>query len=59
MDVLSSEPPKADNPLLSARNCYITPHIAWATHEARARLMDIAVNNVKGFLEGNVVNRVN
>ena len=47
LDVLSAEPPRNDNPLLSARNCYITPHIAWATFEARKRLMDIASANVK------------
>ena len=61
LDVLSSEPPAPDNPLLSARNCYITPHIAWATADARRRLMDIAVNNVKAFINGqsqNVVNEV-
>ena len=59
VDVLSTEPPRADNPLLSARNCTITPHIAWATLEARQRLMDIAVENVKGFLEGKIQNKVN
>lgn len=58
MDVLSCEPPKADNPLLSARNCYVTPHIAWATKEARVRLMDIAVENLRNFLSGVVVNNV-
>lgn len=58
VDVLSSEPPKADNPLLTARNCYITPHIAWATLEARQRLMQIAVANVKGYKEGHVQNNV-
>ncbi len=59
IDVLSAEPPPADNPLLKAKNCIITPHISWATKEARARLLDIATNNVKAFLEGKAVNLVN
>ena len=59
IDVLETEPPKADNPLLKAKKCYITPHIAWATQEARVRLMDIMVGNVKAFIEGNPVNIVN
>jgi len=52
LDVLSSEPPAADNPLLSARNCCITPHVAWATRSARRRLMAEAVENVRAFLAG-------
>lgn len=59
LDVVSSEPIKGDNPLLQAKNCVITPHIAWASRESRQRLMDIAVSNVKAFLEGKVVNLVN
>lgn len=59
IDVLSSEPPKADNPLLTAKNCYITPHIAWATSEARERLMQIAVENVSSYIKGSPVNIVN
>ena len=59
VDVLTTEPPKVDNPLLSAPNCYITPHVAWASTEARRRLMDIATANVAAFLAGNPRNRVN
>lgn len=58
LDVLSTEPPTPDNPLLTARNCFITPHIAWATKEARSRLMQIAVANLKGYMEGHVINNV-
>jgi len=59
IDVLSSEPPLKDNPLFKAKNCLITPHIAWATKEARVRLMDVAVNNVAAFINGKPVNVVN
>ncbi|MBI2914779.1 MAG: D-2-hydroxyacid dehydrogenase [Firmicutes bacterium] len=59
LDVLSKEPPEPTNPLLSAKNCVITPHIAWATRAARARLMDTVVANVKAFLAGKPTNVVN
>ena len=58
-DVLAVEPASHDNPLLSARNAFITPHIAWATYEARVRLMNIMVQNIEAFLVGKVVNKVN
>ena len=58
VDVLSTEPPRADNPLLTARNCYITPHIAWATTAARERLMGIMLENLKGYVAGKPVNNV-
>ncbi|MBQ7785317.1 MAG: D-2-hydroxyacid dehydrogenase [Clostridia bacterium] len=58
-DVLSSEPPKADNPLLSAPNTIITPHVAWAPRQTRERLRDIAAANVRAFLEGTPHNVVN
>lgn len=58
LDVLSEEPPRPDHPLLTAKNCFITPHIAWATREARIRLMDMAVANLKGYIEGQVINNV-
>jgi glycerate dehydrogenase len=58
LDVLSTEPPSADNPLLYAKNCLINPHVAWATFESRSRLMNVVVNNVKAFLEGKVQNVV-
>jgi glycerate dehydrogenase len=59
VDVLSVEPPPPDNPLLRARNCIVTPHIAWATKEARTRLLDTAVANLRAFIEGHPVNVVN
>ncbi len=59
LDVLSSEPPAPSNPLLSARNCLITPHIAWATRAARQRLLDVTAANVKAYLAGRPQNVVN
>lgn len=59
LDVLSAEPPSASNLLLRAKNCIITPHIAWATRNARARLMEIAVENVRAWLRGQPQNVVN
>ena len=59
LDVVSIEPIKSDNPLLKAKNCIITPHISWAPKESRQRLMDIAVNNLRSFINGNPVNAVN
>ncbi len=60
VDVLSTEPPKANNPLLSARNIYFTPHVGWATKEARTRLLRITEENLEAFVKGspqNIVNR--
>jgi glycerate dehydrogenase len=57
-DVLTEEPPKADNPLLSQPNAFITPHIAWATQEARTRLLQVAISNVKAFLNAKPQNVV-
>ena len=57
-DVMSCEPPQANNPLFAQPNAFLTPHIAWATHEARQRLMEIAVNNVKAFINGTPQNVV-
>lgn len=59
LDVLDTEPPPADNPLLSAPNCIITPHVAWYAREARQRLMQIAADNLKAYQTGNPVNTVN
>ncbi len=58
VDVLSSEPPALDNPLLHTKNCIVTPHIAWATKEARMRLIEAVVANLRAFLEGRPVNVV-
>ncbi len=57
-DVLTEEPPKADNPLLKQPSAFITPHIAWATNEARTRLLQVAISNVKAFLDGKPQNIV-
>lgn len=59
LDVVSSEPIKKDNPLLKAKNCIITPHISWASKEARQRIMDMAEDNLKHYLSGNPINVVN
>ena len=58
VDVLSTEPPMADNPLLTAKNCFITPHIAWATSAARERLMAIMIGNIKAYSAGKPENNV-
>lgn len=59
LDVLSCEPPKKDNPLLSAKNCFITPHIAWASLETRARLISILEQNIEAFVNGTPQNVIN
>lgn len=59
MDVVSEEPIRADNPLLTAPNCIITPHMAWAPMETRQRILDVTVQNICGFLTGNPINVVN
>ena len=59
VDVVSTEPIKGDNPLLTAKNCIITPHMSWGAREARQRIMDMTVDNIKGYLQGEPVNVVN
>ncbi|NLX93527.1 MAG: D-2-hydroxyacid dehydrogenase, partial [Clostridiales bacterium] len=59
LDVLSAEPPKNDNPLLTSKNCFITPHIAWAGFETRRRLVKIAQDNLSAYVNGAPVNVVN
>lgn len=59
LDVLCQEPPKADNPLLTAKNCLITPHVAWASYESRVRLLNATDDNVRAFLQNNPINVVN
>lgn len=59
VDVLRVEPPEKENPLLQAKNCYITPHIAWAAYETRARLLGILEQNIKAYIDGNPINVVN
>lgn len=59
LDVVSTEPIKGDNPLLKAKNCFITPHISWAAQASRQRIMDITVQNIEEFLKGNPINIVN
>lgn len=58
VDVVSEEPIKSNNPLLKAKNIFITPHIAWAPKEARVRLMNIAMENIEAFIEGKPINVV-
>jgi glycerate dehydrogenase len=59
LDVLTKEPPQADNPLLTAKNCVITPHISWATREARIRLLNVLIDNLSSFLSGGSLNKIN
>ena len=59
LDVLETEPPRNGSPLCAAKNCYITPHIAWATRSARERLLQTAVRNVENFMNGSPIHVVN
>ena len=59
LDVLSKEPPVSDNPLLTAKNCILTPHNAWMSREARERIIGVTARNIIGFIQGQVINRVN
>ena len=59
LDFLSLQPPDKNNPLLKSKNCFITPHIAWATKAARKRLLEIAVNNISSYKNSNKINIVN
>ena len=59
LDVVSTEPIRADNPLLKAKNCIITPHMSWGSKSSRQRIMDCTVQNIKGYVEGNPENVVN
>ena len=59
VDVVSKEPIKADNPLLKLENCFITPHIAWVSHDARKRLLQVVESNIKAYLKGQPENKVN
>ena len=59
LDVLSTEPPPPHNPLIGAKNCIVTPHIAWATYAARKRLLAATANNLRSFIEGKTANVVN
>lgn len=58
LDVLTQEPPTQDNPLITARNCFFTPHVGWATHEARERMMRVIIDNVAAWVAGKPVNEV-
>ena len=59
LDVLTQEPPPPDHPLLSAKNCVITPHVAWSTKEARARLLQTVADNLRAYQAGTPQNQVN
>ena len=59
LDALKTEPVNADNPLLTAQNCFISPHISWAALDTRRRLIRLATENVKAFIDGNPINVVN
>ena len=59
LDVVSTEPIRGDNPLLTAKNCFITPHISWAPKEARQRIMDCSVQNLQAYVDGAPINVVN
>ena len=59
LDVVSTEPIENTNPLLKAKNCIITPHMAWGAKEARERIISIAASNIRSFINGNVQNKVN
>ena len=59
LDVVSTEPIRADNPLLKAKNCIITPHMSWGAKESRQRIMDCTVDNVRAYLQGAPINVVN